>query len=268
MRIAILTIFPDFFPAVLAEGMIRAAREKDRLQVDVVGLRDFTDDPHRTTDDYPFGGGVGMIMKIEPIDRALASLGIARRGERPPGTRVVLLSPQGRRFTQDVAIEYAGLEQLVLLCGRYKGVDERVAEHLIDEELSIGDFVLAGGEPAALCVTDAVARLLPDVVGTFDSVESDSFHSGLLDCAYYTRPADYQGWRIPDVLLSGHHANIAVHRRNEALRRTWERRPELLTHAELSPDDRRFLAGLERERRSAASVAAPEARAAREREPS
>ena len=248
MKISILTIFPDFFPPVLAEGMIRAARENGRLTVDVVPLREFTDDAHRTTDDYPFGGGVGMIMKIEPIDRALQSVGIAERGARPPGTRVILFSPQGRRFTQDVAIEYAGLAHLVLLCGRYKGVDERVSEHLIDEELSIGDYVLSGGEPAALCVTDAVARLLPDVVGTFDSVESDSFHSGLLDCAYYTRPAEYRGWPVPEVLLSGHHANIAKHRRAEALRRTFERRPDLLTNAALSPDDRKVLAALERER--------------------
>ncbi|MFI5372238.1 MAG: tRNA (guanosine(37)-N1)-methyltransferase TrmD [Candidatus Eisenbacteria bacterium] len=248
MRISILTIFPDLFPAVLAEGMIRAAREKGRLVVDVVNLRDFTDDPHRTTDDYPFGGGVGMIMKIEPIDRALGTLGLSDRATRPGSERVVLFSPQGRRFTQDVALEYHGLDHLVLLCGRYKGVDERVSERLVDEELSIGDFVLAGGEPAALCVVDAVARLLPGVVGDFDSVESDSFHSGLLDCAYYTRPADYHGWTVPPVLLSGHHAEIARHRREESLRRTFERRPDLLEHADLSREDRRFLAGLERRR--------------------
>ena len=248
MKISILTIFPDLFPAVLAEGMIRAAREKGRLAVEVVNLRDFTDDPHRTTDDYPFGGGVGMIMKIEPIHRALTAIGVSDRGHRPAGTRVALFSPQGRRFTQERAIEYRALEHLVLMCGRYKGVDERVSEHLVDEEISIGDFVLAGGEPAALCVVDAVARLLPDVVGDFDSVESDSFHSGLLDCAYYTRPADYQGWTVPPVLLSGHHAEIARHRREDSLRRTVERRPDLLATAELSDADRRFLARLERER--------------------
>jgi tRNA (guanine37-N1)-methyltransferase len=248
VKISLLTIFPDFFPPALAEGMIRAAREKLRLEVGIVNLRDHTDDSHRTTDDYPFGGGVGMIMKIEPIDRALASLGIGTPGARPAGTRVVLTSPQGRRFTQEVAIEYAGLEHLVIVCGRYKGVDERVAEHLIDEELSLGDFVLSGGEPAALCVVDAVARLLPGVVGTFDSVESDSFHSGLLDAAYYTRPAEYRGWKVPDVLLSGNHAHIARHRREEALRRTFERRPELLEGAELDKDDRKLLERLRRER--------------------
>jgi len=248
MKISILTIFPDLFPAALAEGMIRAAREKGRLIVEVVNLRDHTDDPHRTTDDYPFGGGVGMIMKIEPIHRALIALGVTERERRPVGTRVALFSPQGRRFTQERALEYRGLEHLVLLCGRYKGVDERVSEHLVDEELSIGDFVLAGGEPAALCVVDAVARLLPDVVGDYDSVESDSFHSGLLDCAYYTRPADYHGWAVPPVLLSGHHGEIARFRREESLRRTFERRPDLLVTAELTDADRRFLARLERER--------------------
>jgi tRNA (guanine37-N1)-methyltransferase len=221
--------------------MIRAAREKDRLQVGIVPLRDFTEDTHRTTDDYPFGGGVGMIMKIEPIDRALQSLGVGERGSRPAGTRVVLTSPQGRRFTQQVALEYAALEHLVIVSGRYKGVDERVRDRLVDEELSIGDFILSGGEPAALCVVDAVARLLPGVVGSFDSVESDSFHSGLLDSAYYTRPAEYRGWTVPDVLLSGNHAMIARHRREESLRRTLERRPELLDTAELSAEDKRIL---------------------------
>jgi tRNA (guanine37-N1)-methyltransferase len=252
MRISILTIFPDFFPPALAEGMIRAAREKQRLTVDVVMLRDFTDDAHRTTDDYPFGGGVGMVMKVEPIDRALARVGAGNRGARPAGTRVALLSPQGRAFTQDVALSYAGLEHLVLVCGRYKGVDERVAEQLIDEELSVGDFVLSGGEPAALCVVDAVARLLPGVVGDFDSVESDSFHSGLLDCGYYTRPAEYRGWTVPEVLLSGHHANVARARREDALRRTFERRPDLLQRAALTDTDREFIRALERERARAA----------------
>ena len=247
MTITILTIFPDFFGPALQEGMIRAAREKGRLQVEIVGLRDFTEDTHRTTDDYPFGGGAGMIMKVEPIDRALRSLGLGEP-PRPHGARVTLLSPQGRPFTQPKAIEYAELERLVLVCGRYKGVDERVSERLVDEELSLGDFVLSGGEPAALCVVDAVARLLPDVVGAFDSVESDSFHSGLLDSPYYTRPAEYRGWKVPDVLLSGNHGAIARFRREESLRRTWERRRDLLQEAPLDAADRRFLDSLEKAR--------------------
>jgi tRNA (guanine37-N1)-methyltransferase len=249
MRISVLTIFPDFFGSALVEGMVREAREKGELEVNVVNLREFTFDSHRTTDDYPFGGGVGMVMKVEPIDRALQSLDAGEPGARPQGARVALLSPQGRRFDQACAIEYAGTEHLVLVCGRYKGVDERVREHLVDEEVSVGDFILSGGEPAAMCVIDAVARLLPGVVGTFDSVESDSFHSGLLDSAYYTRPAEYRGWTVPDVLLSGHHAMIAKARREEVLRRTFERRPELLETAELSPGDRKFVESLKRRER-------------------
>ena len=247
MKLSILTIFPDFFDSSCAEGMIRLAREKGQLELDVVGLRDFTEDSHRTTDDYPFGGGVGMIMKVEPIDRALRALEVGEPGHRPSGCHVVLLSPQGARFTQPRAIEWSGLRHLVLVCGRYKGVDERVARHLIDEEVSVGDFVLSGGEPAALCVVDAIARLLPGVVGTFDSVESDSFHSGLLDAGYYTRPAEYRGWTVPDVLLSGNHAVIARWRRDDALRRTLERRPELLEGADLDRDDRRALERMKRE---------------------
>ena len=249
MKISILTIFPDFFPATLAEGMIRAAREKGRLEVAIVGLRDFTEDTHRTTDDYPFGGGAGMIMKVEPIHRALSAIGMDAPAARPPGSRVTLLSPQGHAFTQRRAIEYAALDHLVLICGRYKGVDERVSEHLVDEELSLGDFVLSGGEPAALCVVDAVARLLPDVVGAFDSVESDSFHSGLLDAPYYTRPAEYHGWKVPDVLLSGNHAEIARFRRQQSLKRTQQRRPDLLPDAALEQTDRRYLDSLEEEER-------------------
>lgn len=246
MKVTIVTIFPDWFTTPFAEGMIRVAREAGRLELAIVNLRDFTDDVHQSVDDAPFGGGAGMIMKIEPIDRALRSLALPAKGARPEGLKVALTSPQGPRFTQDTAIAWAGLEHLVLVCGRYKGVDERVAKHLVDEEFSIGDFVLSGGEPAALVVVDAVARLQEGVVGKFDSVESDSFHSGLLDCDYYTRPADYGGWKVPDVLLSGHHAQIAKARREEALRRTLERRPDLLESAELSNEDRKLLRQLPR----------------------
>src|SRR5262245_52703494 len=250
MKITLLTIFPEFFPDAFGDGMIRVAREKGRLELAVVNLRDFTSDPHRTTDDYPFGGGAGMVMKIEPVYDALASLGLHERAARPAGSKVALTSPQGARFTQETALAWAKLEHLVILCGRYKGVDERVAEHLVDEEFSLGDFVLSGGEPAALCVVDALARLQPDVVGCFDSVESDSFHSGLLDSAYYTRPAEFRGWAVPEWLLSGHHANIAKGRREDALRRTFERRPDLLEKAELTDADRKFLRALQRERES------------------
>ena len=252
MKITLLTIFPEFFPDAFGDGMIRVAREKGRLDLAVVNLRDFTSDPHRTTDDYPFGGGAGMVMKIEPVFDALKSLGLEQRAARPAGTRVTLTSPQGARFTQETALAWAKLDHLVILCGRYKGVDERVAEHLVDDEFSLGDFVLSGGEPAALCVVDALARLQPDVVGCFDSVESDSFHSGLLDCAYYTRPAEFRGWAVPEVLLSGHHAQIARARREEALRRTFERRPDLLDHATLSEADQKFLRELTRARASRA----------------
>ena len=170
------------------------------------------------------------------------------KGRRPDNVKVVLTSPQGVPFTQRTAKKWAILDHLVILCGRYKGVDERVAEHLVDGEFSLGDFVLSGGEPAALCVVDALARLQPGVLGTFDSAEGDSFHSGLLDCAYWTRPADYHGWRVPDVLLSGHHERIERARREESLRRTLERRPDLLAGADLSSDDRAVLRKLEREK--------------------
>jgi len=166
---------------------------------------------------------------------------VGEKDARPPRTRVLLTSPQGRTFTQRTAIEWAILDHVVIVCGRYKGVDERVSEHFIDEEFSLGDFILSGGEPAALCVVDAVARLLPDVVGSFDSVEGDSFHSGLLDSPYYTRPAEYRDWPVPPELLSGHHAQIARWRREQALRRTLERRPDLLDSADLPEEDRRFL---------------------------
>ena len=252
MKVTIVTIFPEWFTSPFAEGMIRVARESGRLEVGIVNLRTYTDDVHQSVDDSPFGGGPGMIMKVEPIDRALRALALPIKGQRPATSKVALTSPQGPRFTQATAIEWAALEHLVLVCGRYKGVDERVAKHLVDEEFSVGDFVLSGGEPAVLCVVDAVARLQEGVVGKFDSVETDSFHSGLLDCDYYTRPADYGGWKVPDVLLSGHHGPIAKARREEALRRTLERRPDLLESAELGDEDRKVLRRLAREREGGA----------------
>jgi len=246
MRISIVTIFPEFFPGPLDLGMIRVARENAVLDVQVINLRDFTKDRHRTTDDAPFGGGVGMVMLPEPLFVAVEAIA----PEPPPARHVVLLTPQGRPFRQADALRLSGLSHVVLLCGRYKGVDERVATTLVDEELSLGDFVLSGGEPAALCVVDAVARLLPGVLGDFDSAESDSFHSGILDCAYYTRPSTFRGESVPPVLVSGDHAKIARWRRENALLRTFQRRPDLLTGASLDEADRKFLRRLAGERES------------------
>ncbi len=222
MKIDILTIFPGMFAEVLATGMIRQAVRKELLAVSLVDLRDFTDDRHRTVDDRPYGGGEGMVLKPEPIFRAVES----RRGE--DDGRVVLLSPQGVRFTQRKAQQYAALERLTLICGRYEGVDQRVSDHLADEELSVGDFVLSGGEVAAMVVVDAVSRLIPGVVGNASSVLEDSFMHGLLDYPQYTRPVEFRGWRVPDVLLSGDHAGIKKWRERESLGRTRERRPDLM----------------------------------------
>jgi len=237
VRITVVTIFPGMFPEFLDHGMVRVARERGLLDVQIIDLREFTKDKHRTTDDAPFGGGVGMVMLAEPLFAAVEAVA----PEPSPARHVVLLTPQGRPFRQADAVRLSGLSHVVLLCGRYKGVDERVAERLVDEELSLGDFVLSGGEPAALCVVDAVARLLPGVLGDFDSAESDSFHSGLLDCAYYTRPATFRDDTVPAVLLSGDHGKIARWRRENALLRTHERRPDLLSGASLDEADRKFL---------------------------
>jgi tRNA (guanine37-N1)-methyltransferase len=250
MKIDIITIFPEYITPALDSGMIRIAREKGLVQINAVNLREFTSDNHRSTDDAPFGGGAGMVMLAEPIFRAVEAVAPGRERGLEPGknAHIAVLTPQGRPFRQRDARRLSEAGHLVLICGRYKGVDERVSLHLADEEISVGDFVLSGGEPAALCVLDAVARLLPGVLGDFDSAESDSFQSGLLDCAYYTRPADFRGHTVPEVLLSGDHGRIARFRREEALRRTWERRPDLLEKAELNEEDRQFLARLQRER--------------------
>jgi len=224
MKFDVVTIFPRMIEAGLAEGVVGRGVEKGLVDVRVHDLRVFTSDRHRTVDDVPYGGGPGMVMKVEPFVRALEAI----RAERgTPGT-VVLLSPQGRRFDQVEAGRLLGLDHVVLLCGRYEGIDERVRELVATEELSIGDFVVSGGETPALLVIDAVSRLVPGVVGDQESVEQDSFAQGILDHPHYTRPAEFAGRRVPDVLLSGHHAEVRKWRTAEALRRTQERRPDLI----------------------------------------
>ncbi|HEY2924466.1 MAG TPA: tRNA (guanosine(37)-N1)-methyltransferase TrmD [Candidatus Eisenbacteria bacterium] len=244
MRFSILTLNPGFFPGALDEGMIRVARQKGLLEVVVVPIRDFTDDRYGTTDDYPYGGGAGMVMKAEPILRAHESV---RRGAGSTVPRVLVTSPQGRRFTQEWARELSGEPEIAVLCGRYKGIDERVIPLLGAEEISIGDYVLSGGEPAAMVILDAVVRLLPGVLGDAESAEADSFSEPLLDAPVYTRPEDFRGRRVPDVLLSGDHEKIRVWRRREALRRTWLRRPDLLLGRKLNAEDQSLLDEIKRE---------------------
>jgi tRNA (guanine37-N1)-methyltransferase len=219
--------------------MIRVAREKGLVRISVVALREFTDDRHRSIDDYPFGGGPGMILKFEPVARALDAL------PRPAGDRreTVLLSPQGERLDQDLVHRIRAAGDVVLVSGRYKGIDERIRT-LVTREVSLGDYVLSGGELACLVLTDAMVRLVPGVLGTFDSALGDSFESGLLDSSYYTRPEEYRGMRVPAVLLSGHHGAVDAWRRRDALARTLARRPDLLESADLSDEDHAVLAEL------------------------
>jgi tRNA (guanine37-N1)-methyltransferase len=223
VRIDVVTIFPEALEPFLRASLLGKATEKGLLITTVHNLRNYTDDPHRKVDDEPYGGGPGMVMTAQPFFSAVESIDPER------SARIILLSPQGRTFTQQVARELASLDHILLLCGRYEGVDERVADHLAHEELSVGDYVLAGGEVASLVVIDAIARLIPGVVGEPESVVQDSFEHGLLDHPHYTRPAEFRGHRVPDVLVSGNHAEIERWRREEAERRTKERRPDLLS---------------------------------------
>ncbi len=244
MKFDIVTIFPRMIAAPLAEGVVARAIERGVLDLVVHDLRDFTTDRHRVVDDMPFGGGPGMVLKPEPLFRAIDHI---RAGRGAPGA-VILTSPQGRRFDQRAAERLAHLSHVVLLCGRYEGVDERVREAVCTEELSIGDYVLSGGELPALVIVDAVARLVPGVVGDEQSVEDDSFVRGLLDFPHYTRPAEYAGRRVPDVLLSGHHGAIRRWRKRAALERTLDRRPELLASATLDEEEQHLLQELLTER--------------------
>ncbi len=228
LRIDIVTIFPDYFREAFDHGIIRRARAAGLVDIRAHDLRSWTADKHHVVDDRPFGGGDGMVLKPEPIFAAIESLtGATRREEIPAGTRAVLLSPQGKSFTQSLAAEFANCEHLVLLCGRYEGVDERVAETLVTDELSIGDYVLSGGEPAALVVIDAVVRLIPGALGSETSAVNESFADGLLDFPHYTRPPEFAGMGVPDVLLTGNHSEIARWRRQAAAEKTKRNRPDL-----------------------------------------
>jgi tRNA (guanine37-N1)-methyltransferase len=268
MKADIVTIFPDFFRGPLDHGITRRAREMGLVTIEVHDLRQFTHDKHRTVDDRPFGGGEGMVLKPEPIFECLKPLELGTREQRLSGTvreSVILLSAQGERFTQNVAAELAGLDRIVLICGRYEGVDERVAEHLADRELSIGDYVLSGGELAAAVIIEAVTRLLPGAVGNEASTRQESFTAqvagevkqggeftlsapdstcgsgGLLDYPHYTRPAEFRGMPVPEVLINGNHLEIRRWRREQALKKTLRNRPDLLEGSQLSNEDKKIV---------------------------
>ncbi len=239
MRIDIVTLFPGMIEPALDESMLGRARRRGVVDIRVVNLRDYAGGKHRITDDYQFGGGGGMVLKPEPLFAAVEEL-------ETPGARVILMDPRGRTFTQAVARELAGLGHLILLAGRYEGVDERVSEQLADDAISIGDYVLTGGELPALVIVDAVTRLQPGALGGEGAAERESFAGGLLEPPQYTRPEEFRGERVPAVLLSGDHARIARWRRTQALWRTWRSRPDLLRHAELSADEQRLVERFER----------------------
>ena len=238
MRIDIITIFPEVILPVLQAGILRRAQARDILTVNVHNLRDFTTDRHQTVDDYPYGGGAGMILKPEPLFAAIRAL-------QPESTaRIIYLTPQGTPFNQACAEALSLESHLILICGRYKGIDERVRIKLVTDEISIGDYVLSGGEIPALVLVDAIGRVLPRALGNYESAQEDSFSQGLLDCPHYTRPVEYEGMKVPDILLSGHHENITHWQREQSLKRTAERRPDLLKNVELSAEDVVYLSSL------------------------
>jgi tRNA (guanine37-N1)-methyltransferase len=236
MRILVLTIFPEMFDGLWSHGIVRRAIEQQAVSPQALNIRDFAVDKHHVTDDRPYGGGSGMVMKPEPL---AASIRAAQ--QMAPEARTILLTPQGRVFNQEVARELAGLKGLILVCGRYEGVDDRLCQDLIAEELSIGDYVLTGGEIAAMAVIDAVTRLIPGVLGGADSAERDSFSDGLLEHAHYTRPAVFEGAEVPEVLLSGHHGNIERWRLESSLMRTFVNRPDLLLSRPLAEEEAEIL---------------------------
>lgn len=239
MRFDVFTLFPEIFAGAFEESILKRAREARLLEIALHDIRDATTDKHHVTDDYPYAGGGGMVMKPDPVFASVeAVLGA------PPQIPVILLSPQGRVFNQRIARELAAYPHIALICGHYEGVDERVREHLATDEISIGDYVLTGGEIPAMVIVDAIARLIPGVLGHPTAAAHDSHASGLLEGPHYTRPVDFRGWRVPDILLSGNHAQVDWWRRRESLRRTLQARPDLLDRTELTESDREFLRSL------------------------
>ncbi|WP_410769286.1 tRNA (guanosine(37)-N1)-methyltransferase TrmD [Fontibacillus sp. BL9] len=266
MRVDVLTLFPEMFEGVFHSSILGKAQEKGIVSLNAVNFRDYAGNKHGTVDDTPYGGGGGMVLKAEPIFRAVEDLlGEAGKSSEERSTpmsgsgesaiepssrapRIILMCPQGEPFSQNKAEELAGEEHLIFICGHYEGYDERIREHLVTDELSIGDYVLTGGELPAMVMIDSVTRLLPGVLGNEMSAVTDSFSTGMLEYPHYTRPVEFRGWKVPDILLSGHHANVADWRRKEALRRTWLRRPDLLNSLELTPQDTKWLKEFETDR--------------------
>jgi tRNA (guanine37-N1)-methyltransferase len=242
MRFDVFTIFPEIFQPYLNTSILLRARQRGVVEVHLHNIRDWATDRHQVTDDEPYGGGGGMVMKPEPIFAAVEEV----MGS-PPQYPLILLSPQGRTLQQSLAQELASYPRMGLLCGRYEGIDERVRQYLVSDEISIGDYVLSGGELPALVIIDAVTRLLPDALGHPQAAQDDSFATGLLEYPHYTRPVKFRQWEVPEILLSGDHARIAHWRREQALRRTWQQRPDLLLTASLDPEDLKFLSDLEAE---------------------
>ena len=244
MKIDILTLFPEMFTGVFGSSILKKAQEKEAVQLRVVNFRDYSTNKHNSVDDYPYGGGAGMVLTPQPIFDAVEQL--TKETERKP--RIVLMCPQGERFTQKKAEELAQEEHIIFVCGHYEGYDERVREHLVTDEISIGDYVLTGGELASMVITDSVVRLLPDVLGNQQSQIEDSFSTGLLEHPHYTRPADFRGMKVPDVLISGNHKYIEEWRHKESLRRTYMRRPDLLEERSLSKQEEKWLAEFKEEK--------------------
>ena len=242
MQFEVFTLLPDVFPPYLESSILQRARQRGLVSVNVHNIRDYTHDRHHVTDDTPYGGGGGMIMKSEPVFEAVESvLGLDAHRTQPQPVPVIMLTPQGRVFTQSVANELSQYERVALLCGRYEGLDERIREHLVTDEISIGDYVLTGGELPALILIDAVTRLIPGALGDPDGAADDSHATGLLEYPHYTRPPDFRGWKVPEILLSGDHAKVDQWRREQSLLRTLARRPDLLDKLDLTEKERTFL---------------------------
>lgn len=237
MHIDVVTLFPEMISGLFQSSILKKAHEREKFSYNLINFRDYSNDKHQKVDDYPYGGGAGMVLTPQPIFDAVESI----RKERPTEPKTILMSPQGKTYNQEKAEELAAEAHLIFICGHYEGYDERIRENLATEEISIGDYILTGGELSAMVVIDSVVRLLPDTLGNEQSAKEDSFSTGLLEHPHYTRPADFRGMQVPDILLSGNHAKIEQWRKRESLKRTWLRRPELLTKKNLNEEEKKIL---------------------------